>query len=145
MSCSGLTRASKNTRHNLTICTQKATRFNKGPRRSRCCGQAGHSLSCSGLFFFLSCSGLTRTSMAPRNALRLPEDDGNASTISAKLSVIPLLSFPCLTRESKKYKARPYDMHAESNALQQRFAPQPLMRSSWLQLARFNKDSYRSH
>ena len=75
MSCSGLTRASKNTRHNLTICTQKATRFNKGPRRSRCCGQAGHSLSCSGLFFFLSCSGLTRTSMAPRNALRLPEDD----------------------------------------------------------------------
>ena len=81
----------------------------------------------------------------PRNALRLPEDDGNASTISAKLSVIPLLSFPCLTRESKKYKARPYDMHAESNALQQRFAPQPLMRSSWLQFARFNKDSYRSH
>ena len=75
MSCSGLTRASKNTRHNLTICTQKATRFNKGPRPSRCCGQAGHSLSCSGLFFFLSCSGLTRTSMAPRNALRLPEDD----------------------------------------------------------------------
>ena len=80
----------------------------------------------------------------PRNALRLPEDDGNASTISAKLSVIPLLSFPCLTRESKKYKARPYDMHAESNALQQRFAPQPLMRSSWLQLARFNKGSRRS-
>ena len=75
MSCSGLTRASKNTRHNLTICTQKATRFNKGPRRSRCCGQAGYSLSCLGLFFFLSCSGLTRTSMDPRNALRLPEDD----------------------------------------------------------------------
>ena len=75
MSCSGLTRASKNTRHNLTICTQKATRFNKGPRRSRCCGQAGYSLSCLGLFFFLSCSGLTRTSMAPRVVLRLPEDD----------------------------------------------------------------------
>ena len=75
MSCSGLTRASKNTRHNLTICTQKATRFNKGPRRSRCCGQAGYSLSCLGLFFFLSCSGLTRTSMDPRDTLRLPEDD----------------------------------------------------------------------
>ena len=75
MSCSGLTRASKNTRHLLTICTQKATRFNKGPCRSRCCGQAGHSLSCSALFFFLSCSGLTRTSMDPRDTLRLPEDD----------------------------------------------------------------------
>ncbi len=75
MSCSGLTRASKNTGHLLTICTQKATRFNKDSYRCRCCGQAGYSLSCSALFFFLSCSGLTRTSMAPRNTLRLPEDD----------------------------------------------------------------------
>ena len=58
MSCSGLTRTSmdprnalrlpeddnENTRHLLTICTQKATRFNKNSRRSRCCGQAGYSL-----------------------------------------------------------------------------------------------------
>ena len=35
MSCSGLTRASKNTRHGLTICTQEATRFDKDSRRSR--------------------------------------------------------------------------------------------------------------
>ena len=75
LSCSALSRTSTDTRHNLTICTQKATRFNKGPRRSRCCGQASYSLSCSALFFFLSCSALSRTSMAPRNALRLPEDD----------------------------------------------------------------------
>ena len=75
--------------------------------------------------------------MDPRNALRLPEDDGNASTISAKLSIIPLLSFPCLTRESKKYKALAYDMHAGSNALQQRFLPQPVLRSSRPQLVMF--------
>ena len=37
----------ENTRHLLTICTQKATRFNKGSRRSRCCGQAGYSLRAS--------------------------------------------------------------------------------------------------
>ena len=42
------------------------------------------------------------------------------------------------------HKALAHDMHAESNALQQRFAPQPVMRSSWLQLARFNKGSRRS-
>ena len=43
----------------------------------------------------------------------------------------------------QKHKALAHDMHAESNALQQRSAPQPVLRSSWLQLARFNKDSYR--
>ena len=43
------TRTSTNTRHLLTICTQKATRFDKGSCRSRCCGQAGNSLSCSAL------------------------------------------------------------------------------------------------
>jgi len=41
------------------------------------------------------------------------------------------------------HRAQPHDMHAESNALQQKFAPQPVLRSSWLQLARFNKNSYR--
>jgi len=35
-------------------------------------------------------------------------------------------------------------MHTESNALQQRFSPQPVLRSSWQQLARFNKGSRRS-
>ncbi|MBD9239455.1 MAG: hypothetical protein EGQ57_02945 [Alphaproteobacteria bacterium] len=44
----------------------------------------------------------------------------------------------------QRHKALAHDMHAESIALQQRFAPQPLMRSSWLQLARFDKDSRRS-
>ena len=44
---SGLSRGSKDTRHGLTICTQKAARFNKGSCRSRCCGQAGYSLRAS--------------------------------------------------------------------------------------------------
>ena len=47
LSCSALSRTSTDTRHNLTICTQKATRFNKNSRRSRCCGQAGYSLRAS--------------------------------------------------------------------------------------------------
>ena len=34
----------------------------------------------------------------------------------------------------QKHKAQPHDMHAESNALQQRSAPQPVLRSSWPQL-----------
>ena len=46
---SGLSRGSKDTRHGLTICTQKATRFDKGSCRSRCRGQAGNSLSCPAL------------------------------------------------------------------------------------------------
>ena len=47
LSCSALSRTSTDTGHNLTICTQKATRFNKNSRRSRCCGQAGYSLRAS--------------------------------------------------------------------------------------------------
>ena len=39
-----------------------------------------------------------------------------------------------LTRASKKHKAEPHDMYIESSALQRRFMPQPLMRSSWQQL-----------
>ena len=50
---------------------------------SLCHVQLTFFMSCSGLFslqspsgfFSMSCSGLTRTSMDPRNALRLPEDD----------------------------------------------------------------------
>ena len=37
----------------------------------------------------------------------------------------------------QKHKALAHDMHAESNALQQRSAPQPVLRSSWLQLVMF--------
>ena len=37
----------ENTRHGLTICTQKASRFNKGSLRSQCRGQAGYSLRAS--------------------------------------------------------------------------------------------------
>ena len=48
-SCLALSRTSTNTRHLLTICTQKATRFDKGSCRSQCCGQAGNGLSCSAL------------------------------------------------------------------------------------------------
>ena len=49
-----------------------------------------------------------------------------------------LLSFPCLTRASKRHKAEPHDMYIESNALQRRFMPQPALRSSWLQLVIFS-------
>ena len=48
-----------------------------------------------------------------------------------------LLSFPGLSGESIKYKAQSYDMYAKSSALQQRFLPQPVMRSSWQQLVMF--------
>ena len=51
-----------------------------------------------------------------------------------------------LTRASKKHKAEPHDMYIESSALQRRFMPQPLMRSSWQQLVMFSLDpniSYR--
>ena len=37
----------------------------------------------------------------------------------------------------QKHKALAHDMHAESNALQQRFVPLPVLRSSWLQLVMF--------
>ena len=61
---------------------------------------------------------------------------GQAHTLS--------LSLPDLIRQSKnspvkqgihRHKAWPHDMHAESIALRQRLVPQPLMRSSWQQLA----------
>ena len=51
LSLPDLIRQSTNTRHLLTICTQKATRFDKVSCRSRCCGQAGYSLSCSAFVF----------------------------------------------------------------------------------------------
>jgi len=62
LSLPGLARQSKDIRNLLTICTQKASRSNKGSRRSRSCGQAGNSLSLPGLFFFLSLPGLARQS-----------------------------------------------------------------------------------
>jgi SsrA-binding protein len=79
-----MTKREKNTRHLLTICTQEASRFSKGSRRSRCCGQAGNSLRAS-----------AKVLAAAGNAVKL----------------------------------------ATACALQQRFLPQPVMRSSWLQLA----------
>ena len=39
-----------------------------------------------------------------------------------------------MSRASKKHKAEPHDMYIGSNALQQRFVPQPVLRSSWQQL-----------
>ncbi len=62
LSCSALSRTSTDTGHGLTICTQKATRFNKDSYRSRCCGQAGYSLSCS---------ALSRTSTDTRHVLTI--------------------------------------------------------------------------
>ena len=62
--------------------------------------------------------------MDPRVALRLPEDDRRKNnTVIAGLD-------PAI----HKHKALAHDMHAESNALRQSFAPQPMLRSSWLQL-----------
>ncbi len=61
-------------------------------------------------------------------------------SLLSSLIVIPmlfLLSFPGLSGESIKYKAQSYDMYAKSSALQQRFLPQPVMRSSWQQLVMF--------
>ena len=53
--------------------------------------------------------------MDPRVALRLPEDDRRKNnTVIAGLD-------PAI----HKHKALAHDMHAESNALQQRFPPQP--------------------
>ena len=49
LSCSALSRTSTDTRHLLTIYTQKAARFDKGSCHSQYCGQAGNSLSCSAL------------------------------------------------------------------------------------------------
>ena|GEM_PF-2364807 len=88
----------------------------------------------------MSCSGLTRTSMDPRVALRLPEDDKEEKRMpedDAFLSVIAGLIFLSviagLGPAIQRYKALAHDMHAESIALQQRFAPQPELRSSWQQ------------
>ena len=44
-----------------------------------------------------------------------------------------------LVPDIHRHKAQPHDMHVESNALQQRFAPQPVMRSSWLRLVIFGQ------
>ena len=49
LSCSALSRTSTDTRHLLTIYTQKAARFDKGSCHSQYCGQAGNSLSYSAL------------------------------------------------------------------------------------------------
>ena len=78
--------------------------------------------------------------MDPRVALRLPEDDKEEKRMpedDAFLSVIAGLIFLSviagLGPAIQRYKALAHDMHAESIALQQRFAPQPELRSSWQQ------------
>ena len=91
-------------------------------------------MSCSGLLFFLSCSGLIFLYVMFGLAF-----------FYVMFSLLFFMSCSGLSRTSKKHKALAHDMHAESNALRQRFVPQPVLRSSWLQLARFNKDSCRSH
>lgn len=69
-------------------------------------------MSCSGLFslqspsgfFSMSCSGLTRTSMDPRGALRLPEDDKEEKRMTLSSLSLPglffSLSLPGLARQS---------------------------------------------
>ena len=63
------TRTSTNTRHLLTICTQKATRFNKDSHRSRCCGQAG--TACVIQDFQKTCNFCTRHPLYKLFKLRL--------------------------------------------------------------------------
>ena len=66
--------------------------------------------------------------MDPRVALRLPEDDRRKNnTVIAGLD-------PAI----HKHKALAHDMHIESNAFQQMFAPLPMLRSSWPQLVMFD-------
>ena len=51
--------------------------------------------------------------------------------------IVGFLFFPVmfgLEPDIHGHKALAHDMHAESNALRQSFAPQPMLRSSWLQL-----------
>ena len=99
LSCSALSRTSTDTRHNLTICTQKATRFNKGPRRSRCCGQASYSLSCSALFFFLSCSALSRTSTDTGHNLTICTQKASRFNKGSRRSQLALKGIPLSSRQ----------------------------------------------
>ena len=73
-------------------------------------------------------SNALRQSFAPQPMLRS----------SWQQLVIPvLLFFPVmfgLESDIHGHKALAHDMHAESNALRQSFVPQPMLRSSWLQL-----------
>jgi len=58
----------------------------------------------------------------------LPEDDRRKNnTVIAGLD-------PAI----HKHKALAHDMHIESNAFQQMFAPLPMLRSSWPQLVMFD-------
>ena len=107
LSCSGLPRTSTDTRHWLTICTQKATRFDKVSRRSRCCGQAGNSLSFPCFYSFLSCSALSRTSMDTRHWLTICTQKATRfDKVSCRSRCCGQagysLSFPCLAREYKR-------------------------------------------
>ena len=90
-------------------------------------------LSCSGTFFsFLSSSDKRSVFRGSLDIRVKPEYDGkkNKPDNGRKRRK----SCSGLTRASKKHKAEPHDMYIGSSALQRRFMPQPLMRSSWQQL-----------
>ena len=105
LSLPGLARQSKDIRHLLTICTQKASRSNKGSRRSRSCGQAGNSLSLPGLFFSLSLPGLARQSKDIRHLLTICTQKASRSNKGSRRSrscgqAGNSLSLPGLARQS---------------------------------------------
>ena len=85
------TRTSTNTRHLLTICTQKATRFDKGSCRSRCCGQAGNSLSCS---------ALSRTSLLDSRAKHGNDSIIFSSVILGQAQRVPGISSSWIARST---------------------------------------------
>ena len=70
--------------------------------------------------------GPTQLGIYTRASLDSPTKTGN----DRKRNVIAGLD-PAI----HKHKALAHDMHAESNALRQSFVPQPMLRSSWPQLA----------
>ena len=107
-------------------------------------------------FFYLSCSGLSRTSPPASSPglthlwyhpLVYPTSDvipgfnpGISLTVPPQpLSIIIpalflIIVIAGLDPNIHRHKALAHNMHAESNALQQKFMPLPVLRSSWLQL-----------
>ena len=101
-------------------------------------------MSCSICFFFMSCSGLFFMSLSGLLSLchvracpghRPHGFPGQAHTLPLPLP--DLIRHSSVEQGIHRHKAWPHDMHAESIARQQRFVPQPIMRSSRQQLVIF--------
>ena len=91
LSCSALSRTSTDTRHLLTIYTQKAARFDKGSCHSQYCGQAGNSLSCS---------ALSRTSLLDSRAKHGNDSIIFSSVILGQAQRVPGISSSWIARST---------------------------------------------